>query len=344
MKRIQGRAIRVWLIGGLMAIATAIGVIGWQNPSQAQESTPPAIPAEVTLESAGLTLETLADGVYGLIASTDFPPADFAGTAICNGGIIIGSDSVLVVDPFQNEALANLMLSTVTSLTDNPVTYVVNTHYHFDHTGGNPAAVAEAIPMMGRGPIRELMLTRNLELDPNPTPPAVAVNGDGDIWLGDRQVHFRDVEGHSAGTDLIVYVPDADVLMAGDLFFNERIPYVADGNIRLWREYITTLIADYPTATVLPGHGMVSDNQGLQAQRAYLDWLEATALQWQAEGLSQDEAIAHTSLPEAYSDYLFQSLFPSNLEVAYQQITLGQDDEASINAYEQAQAAEWRAL
>jgi cyclase len=328
---------RRWAIGLLMALFTLMGVVGLQNQTPAQMSV------GASLETAGLTLEELADGVYGLIASTDFPPSSEA-AAICNGGIVIGSDGVLVVDPFQSEELANLLFSTVESLTDQPIRYVLNTHYHFDHTGGNAAAAALEFPLVGRGPIRDFMLTRNLEMDPNVTPPDVIVNATGDLWLGDRQVRLIEFDGHSGGTDLVAYLPDGDVLLAGDLLFTERFPYMADGNIRSWQATLEQLATDYSTATILPGHGPVSDRTDLTALNRYLEELVTLATAWKAAGLSEEEAIAQTELPDNYANYLFQGLFPSNLATAYQQITLGEDDAASIQAYFQAQAADLQAL
>ncbi|MGB3515127.1 MAG: MBL fold metallo-hydrolase, partial [Elainellaceae cyanobacterium] len=295
-----------------------------------------------TLESAGLTLTELGEGIYGLIASVDFPPTD-PNMAICNGGIIIGSNGVVVVDPFQSEALGDLLFETVATLTDQPVKYVVNTHYHFDHTGGNPAAASRQLPILGRGPIREFMLTRNGESDPNITPPEVIIEGTWDLWLGDRQVHIREFEGHSGGTDVIVYMPDADVLITGDLLFNQRIPYMADGSIRTLQATLDQLMTDYPTATVLPGHGPVTDFEGLAIFKSYLDTLEGLALGWQTAGTSKEEALA-TPVPGPYQSFMFQALFPGNLEVAYNQITLGQDDAASIQQYLATQPEALKAL
>ncbi|NER84861.1 MAG: MBL fold metallo-hydrolase, partial [Leptolyngbya sp. SIO1D8] len=282
--------------------------------------------------------------IYGLMASTDFPPADMATTAICNGGIVIGSDGVLVIDPFQNADLANLLFTTVTSLTDQPIRYVVNSHYHFDHSGGNVAAAARGYPIMGRGPIRELMLANNAELDPTLTPPDVVVNGAGELWLGDRQVQIMEFEGHSGGTDLVVYVPDEDVLIAGDLLFTERLPYTGDGNILAWQDTLEQLATNYSTSKIMPGHGPVSYQADLFTLQGYLDYLEALALQWKTEGISQEAAIAQTTIPTAYASYLFQGLFTNNLETAYQQITLGQDDAAAIQSYFASQPPELQGL
>lgn len=337
--------LRRWFIALLMIVTTAIGLISWQTQTVAQlpTSNPQQAPADLTLEAAGLTLEKLADGVYGLLASTDFPPTA-PNIAICNGSIIIGSDGVLVVDPFQNEDLANLLFSTVAELTDQPIRYVLNSHYHFDHSGGNAAAEALQYPIVGRGPIRDFMLTRNREMDPNVTPPDLVLQQSGELWLGDRQVQLVEFDGHSGGTDLIAYIPDSDLLIAGDLLFTERIPYLGDGNIRVWQDTLGQLATAYPTATLWPGHGPLSDPTDLMALQGYLKTLETLALGWKADGLSQEAAIAQTPLPQPYQTYLFQGMFPGNLEVAYQQITLGQDDAASIQAYFQAQAPALRAL
>lgn len=333
--------LRRWALVLAIALVTLTGVLGLQAPTPAQ--APESAATELTLETAGLTLEELADGVYSLVASTDFPPANPITTAICNATIVIGSDGALVVDPFQSDELANLLFETVATLTDQPVRYVVNTHYHFDHSGGNAAAAALNYPIVGRGPIREFMLTRNLEQDPNATPPEVIVNGTGELWLGDRKVELAEFDGHSGGTDLILYVPDADLMVAGDLLFTERIPFAGDGNIRVWQETLAQLAANYPTATIVPGHGPISDRNSLVALQGFLKDLETLALGWKENGVSQEEALA-TPVPEKYASYGFQGLFPISLEAAYQQITLGNDSASAIQAYFQAQAPALQAL
>ncbi len=334
--------IRYFWAALLAAVMTFCGIVGWHSYSVANPlDTPTSTPTEPApskapelktsnpnLAAAGLTLQELGRGVYGLIASTDYPPSDPAKIAICNGGIVIGSDSVLVIDPFQNPTLGTLMMDTVKTLTDKPIKYVLNTHYHFDHTGGNPAT-SQGIPIIGRGVIREFMSGRNRELDPNLRMPDIIVNSESDIWLGDRPVKLQRAEGHSGGTDLIAFVPDVNVLFAGDIVFNKRFPYMGDSNIRDWQGSLYRLIATYPDAVVLPGHGEVTNKAGLQEFQAYFSDLERLALEWKAQNLTKEEVLTkYIKVPERYKDYKFQVMygpndlkFRSNLEVAYEQFS-----------------------
>lgn len=330
LKKLKLNHLLTFAIAAIAAIMSMTIGQGWepvvaQNQSQTQVQKQAQKPAEATLQTislqnAGLQLQEVAQGVYALIASTDFPPASPT-LAIANGGIVIGSESVLVIDSFQNSDLAELLIATVKSLTDKPIKYVLNTHYHFDHTGGNVAFVKQNIPVIGRGVIRDYIQSGKNNTN-GITPPTVIVNSQTDIWLGDRQVRIERVDGHSAGTDLVAYVPDAKVLFTGDMVFNKRIPYTGDSDIRQWQGSLYRLIATFPEAKVVPGHGDVTDVTGLQAQQAYFSWLERTALEWKAQILTKEQVLEKfAKVPDAYRDYKFKDIYPLNLESAYEQFT-----------------------
>jgi len=314
LKRLKIRLIVAMV---LAAIATIVPIAIGQNlnPAVAQDA-----PKVTSLQSAGLQLQEVASGTYALVASTDFPPASPA-AAIANGGIVIGSDGVLVIDTFQSSDLAELMIATVKSLTDKPIKYVLNTHYHSDHTGGNVTFVKQNIPVLGRGVIREYIQSGKGDTG-GVTPPTVIINSQTDLWLGDRQVRIERVDGHSAGTDLVAYIPDAKVLFSGDMVFNKRIPYTGDSDIRQWQGSLYRLIATFPEAKVIPGHGDVTDVTGLQAQQAYFSGLERLALEWKGQTLTKEQALAKfAKVPDLYKDYKFHGLYSINLDSAYEQFT-----------------------
>ncbi len=285
--------------------------------SPAKAKTVTTIPQ---LQRAGVTVQEVAPKVYALIANTDFPAQQ--GVAICNGGFIVGSAGVMVIDPFQTPELAEAVFAQVKAVTDQPIKYVLNTHYHFDHTGGNPAAAKRGIPIIGRGKIREFILNQrgiNSQFPPT-VPPDVIVNSETDFWLGDRQVRIERVDGHGAGTDLVAYVPDARVLFAGDMVFNQRIPFAGDADLRQWQGSLYRLIVTYPEAIVVPGHGNVGTVAELQAQQQYFNDLERLALSWKAQSLTKEQVLKDFArVPEKYKDYRFQALYRTNLEAAYDQ-------------------------
>jgi len=331
LKKLKIKYLMAFLLAAIATIMTIFLGHGWgladaqvQKPNQtivqAQKKPAETSIATISLQNAGLQLQEVGQGIYALVASTDLPPVSPM-VAISNGGFVIGSDGVLVIDPFQTPELAELMIATVKSLTDKPIKYVLNTHYHLDHTGGNVAFVKREVPVIGRGVIREYIQSGKNNTA-GVTPPTVIINSQTDLWLGDRQVRIDRVDGHSSGTDLVAYVPDAKVLFSGDMVFNKRIPYTGDSDIRQWQGSLYRLIAIYPEARVVPGHGDVTDVTGLQAQQAYFSGLERLALEWKSQILTKEQVLEKfAKVPDMYKDYKFKGLYPANLDSAYEQFT-----------------------
>jgi len=228
----------------------------------------------------------VAPGVYVL----RYPVLDV------NVGLVVGGEAAVVVDTLSTDAQAAELLTAARRVTDRPL-LVVNTHHHFDHCFGNAVFAAQGAPIWGQEEAVALLRGRGPELrkrwcdewsatEPELAaemaavviaPPDRTVHVKSTVDLGGRAVelhHFG--RGHTAG-DLVVLVPDADAVLAGDLVEESGPPQFDDAYPLDWPDTLTALLGRLGAATaVVPGHGAVVDRRFVAAQHeqlAALDWL-----------------------------------------------------------------------
>ena len=182
-----------------------------------------------------------------------------------------GPDGLLLVDdqfaPLADRIEAALIaLPEPATLSERPLKYVINTHHHGDHTGGNRH-------FAGRGAIllaRESARVRLLDEAPTPdTPLPVITYSDGiKIYFNGDRLQLLGLAGHTDG-DTAVFFEQANVLHAGDLFFKGRFPYIdvdSGGSVGAYmasQARMLDLIDD--ETRVVPGHGPVADKHDLAA-------------------------------------------------------------------------------
>ena len=142
---------------------------------------------------------------------------------------------MLVIDSFSNADAATALLGEIRRLTPKPVRYLVNTHYHVGHTGGDAAMRQSGAVIIAHRNVRGWIRTENFHLfGESLTPelkamveslpvPDLVTDKDLTIWLGSRKVVVQSVLGHTGG-DLTVEVPDAHALFCGDLLWTRRPP------------------------------------------------------------------------------------------------------------------------
>jgi glyoxylase-like metal-dependent hydrolase (beta-lactamase superfamily II) len=248
-------------------------------------------------------LKTLAPGVYAAIDG----PGHKAGS---NAGIVVGDDGVVVVDAFFTPDAARALLATIRQLTPKPVRYLVNTHYHVDHTGGDQVFRDAGAVIIAHRNVREWLRTENPRLLGDRITPAqralIASLAEPDlttrtaltIWLGSRRLEVKAYPGHTGG-DLIVEVPDAKTVFTGDLLWRHTSPNVIDGRIAPWIATDNAFLAlpDAAHTTFVPGHGQVADAADVAAFRDYLSDLLTFVRQARAAGL-HGEALTAQVLPK----------------------------------------------
>ena len=213
-----------------------------------------------------------------------------------NVGLVVGDAAALVVDTLSSDAQAAELLATVRRVTSLPL-LAVNTHHHFDHAFGNAVFAGQGVPIWGHEEAAALLRTRGELLreqwcaewaatEPalvaemakvTVHPPDRTVHRESTVDLGGRVVELRHYgRGHSVG-DLVVLVPDADVLVfAGDLVEESGPPQFDDAYPLDWPDTLAGLLPRLAeTSPVVPGHGAVVDKAFVREQHEQL-----TALDW----------------------------------------------------------------
>jgi len=248
-------------------------------------------------------LKQVGPGVYAAIDG----PEHKAGS---NAGFAIGDDGVLVVDAFFTQDAAKALVAEIRRLTPKPIRYVVNTHYHADHTGGDQVLRDAGAIIIAHRNVRGWVRTNNINLfGDRITPelkariealplPDLVTDKDLTVWLGSRKVVVNNVLGHTGG-DLTISVPDAKVLFAGDMLWRRIAPNLIDGSVKEWTatDAAFTRIPDAALTRYVPGHGDVADVKDVAEFRTYLLDLKRLVGEGRKAGL-KDDALARNVAPK----------------------------------------------
>lgn len=211
---------------------------------------------------------------------------------ISNAGFVITPAGVVVVDALGSPRLAERLTQAIRGLTDKPVTHVILTHYHADHIYGLSHFKQLGAQVIAHGAAREYMQseTAQLRLEASRTELAPWIDARtrlvaADTWIdGATQLDVGGVvfEIDRVGPshtpeDIAVYVPSEQLLFAGDLFFNGRLPFVGRANSSQWIQSLDRLLT-YDARAVVPGHGAASTDpkKDIGSTRDYLRHLRET--------------------------------------------------------------------
>ncbi|HTJ39644.1 MAG TPA: MBL fold metallo-hydrolase [Dactylosporangium sp.] len=231
-----------------------------------------------------------------------------------NATLIVGGEAALVVDTLSTARQAQDLLAAVRRVTPLPLA-VVNTHHHFDHTFGNMVFAAEGAPIWGHeeaaaliGPgLRDRAMVEHPDLAADiacltPTPPGRLVRTSVEIDLGDRVVELRHLgRGHSIG-DLVTVVPDAGVVVAGDLVEESGPPQFDDAYPLEWPDTVAALMNLLsPQTLVVPGHGAVVGVRFVAAQHEQLAGLAWLIREGDQDGAPAERVAAKSPFPQEIS-------------------------------------------
>ena len=282
-----------------------------------------AVPAWAQQDFSAVQIETVpvADGVYMLVGAGG------------NIGLSVGEDGAFVIDD-QYAPLSEKILAAIAALTDADVEFLVNTHYHGDHTGGNEAFGAAGALIIAHDNVRARMSTaqfreifdQSLPARPAGALPVVTFSDEMTFhWNGDTIRALHVAPAHTDG-DTILHFQNANVIHMGDTFFNGFYPFIdvgsgGDINGIIAAGYRALAIANEDTA-IIPGHGPLSDAAGLAA---WLEMLKMTRVNMQSlidRGMSEDEAVAARPTAEFDGQYGGGFMNPENFNrLLYQSLS-----------------------
>jgi glyoxylase-like metal-dependent hydrolase (beta-lactamase superfamily II) len=207
-----------------------------------------------------------------------------------NVAVLVTSEGVILVDD-KYERDHDAIMARIKSVTQQPVKYVLSTHYHEDHSGGNAKFL----------PTAEIISTRNARINilehkqsngsPNTLPARVVFTDETSVFLGGKEVraHYFG-RGHTNG-DAVMYFPEYKTIHTGDLMAGTSplIDYPGGGSLAEWPKTLDAAMAAWDFDTVIPGHGAVTNKAGLVTYRNNVDKLKIYATGLIRQGKSQDD-------------------------------------------------------
>ena len=137
--------------------------------------------------------------------------------------------------------------------------------------------------------------------------------------LGKREVILATLPGHTGG-DVFAYVPHANLVFTGDLGWSKTLPNLVDATVNDWIPTLDKMLAQYPTAKFVPGHGNVAEAADIRTFRDYLDDLRSRVSKGIADGLTIDQAKQQLTLPDRYKAFAFQNFATPNVEDMYKEL------------------------
>ena len=204
---------------------------------------------------------------------------------LTNSGIIIGDDSVLVIDSLRMPSFARSLVEDVRKLTDKPVKYVIDTHSHWDHCWGNQefpeAAIighencySEMVDVEWNEEWKNKILSSGDAWSDEAnvvtiTPPEITYQDSMRIYFGGREIILKYLgKAHTSG-DTFIHLPKERIVFTGDVAQDGGVPYLGDSYPDEWLD-TDDRMAELPVDRFVSGHGPVGDINALKTARDFI--------------------------------------------------------------------------
>lgn len=256
---------------------------------------------------------------------------------INNAGFIVADHHTIAVDACSTDRRTRALIGTIAAHAAVPVTTLINTHHHGDHTNGN--YLFEGATIIGHERCREILLAEGsagitalreagVFMGPDGAPdwgeavvepPFVTFTERLKVFAGDieAQVSYIGTPAHTTN-DAVIWLPEQKVLYCGDLLFNGGTPFLLMGSLSGSIESIETL-KSFDAEVVVPGHGDVCDLSVADEVRDYLLFIDDLARRAHADGLTPLEAARSADLGR-FAELSDSERIVGNLHRAYAEL------------------------
>jgi cyclase len=253
-------------------------------------------------------------GVAAAQAAQDFSKVEITTTKLTDNfyaldgqggriGVLVGADGVFMVDS-QFAPLSEKITAAIRKVSSAPIRFLVNTHVHGDHTGGN-----EAFGKMGASIIARPLLRQRL-MKPNPPAaggaapagapaaalPVIAIDARSTLYLNGESIELIPLPGAHTDGDTAVKFATADALMTGDVFRSVGYPNIDRANggtlTGILAAFDTLIAAAGPNTKVLPGHGDITNRAAVVAHKDMAVAVRDRVAKLIAEGKTQEQIVA----------------------------------------------------
>ncbi|MCA1798919.1 MAG: MBL fold metallo-hydrolase [Xanthomonadaceae bacterium] len=219
-----------------------------------------------------------------------------------NLAISLGDDGIVLIDD-QYAQIAERNLEAIRTLSDAPLAFVLNTHWHGDHTGGNERMAGQGALIIAHDNVRVRLAAEQMrefmESQKARIPaalPVVTFTETVTLHFNGEEVHaFHVPPAHTDG-DAIVHFRNADVIHTGDIYFNGVFPFIdtnSGGSVQGTIDAVDRILALCgPRTRLIPGHGPLSDCDGLRGYRELIVTVQGRIAALIADGATVEEVVA----------------------------------------------------
>jgi cyclase len=267
--------------------------------------------AVLGLPLASASVEKIGPDLYAYISEDD---------SSSNSTFLVGDAGILVVDTGLNEREGRKLLDEIRKISPLPVRWIVNTHYHPDHRGGNSMVGPDAV-------IISTTFTRDQVLRPGKQTREYLLNqtvgAEGlTLYISGHEVRiYHPGPAHTRG-DLVVYFPDEHAVATGDLFLTSSCPAMDDGDLENWISALDHVLA-LPVEHAVPGHFELATRNEVRFFRDYLADLRDQVARMHGSGFSLERVKRGLELGKYKGLRQFpryEATFADNAAAYYQQL------------------------